>query len=217
MKKVIIFGDRVLAELAHYYLTNDANREVACFTLHRDYIKETTFCGLPVIPFEEITKSHPPDQYCFIAPLYAKEMNKFKERIYLEAKSLGYEIISYISSKAMTWNATIGENCFIFEGCNIQPFVKLGNNIVIWSYTHIGHHSIVHDHVFMSGYAAIAGHNIINSYCWIGSNCTTKEFVTIPEGTLIGQDASIINSPDKPWSVWVGVPAKYLKSSIGIT
>ena len=216
MKKVIIFGDRDLAELAHYYLTNDANREIACFALNESHIKESNFCGLPIVSFESIKKTHPPEDYDFIAPLYASEMNKFKERIYKQAKSLGYEMISYVSSKAMTWNSKIGENCFIFEGCNIQPFVQLGNNIVIWSYTHIGHHSIVKDHVFMSGYAAIAGHNLINSYCFIGSNSTTKEFTEIPEGSFIGQDASVIKSPDKPWSVWAGVPAKYLKSSIGV-
>lgn len=216
MNKVIIFGNRDLAELAHYYLTNDAKKQIACFTVHGNYIKESNLCGLPVVPFEDIVNSHPPCQYDFIAPLYASEMNRFKERIYLKAKSLGYNIISYISSKAMIWNCSVGENCFIFEGCNIQPFVKIGNNILIWSYTHIGHHSVVNDHVFMSGHAAIAGHNVINSYCFIGSNCTTKEFISIPEGTFIGQDASVTKSPHKPWSVWVGVPARYLKSSEGV-
>lgn len=216
MKKVIIFGDQDMAELAHYYLTTDANREVECFTVHQQFITKNSCCGSPIVPFEELSKKYPTDQFCLFAPIYSKEMNQFRERVYKEIKQMGYECISYVSSKAHTWNSEIGENCCIFEGCNIQPFCKVGNNVVIWSFSHIGHHSKVADNVFISGNVVIAGHNDIEQYCFLGSNCTTREFTTIPEGSFIGQDASVTTNPTEPWGVWVGVPAKYLKSSKGI-
>lgn len=213
MKKIIIFGDKDIAELAHYYLTEDAHKTIECFTVHGKYLTNNSFCSKPVIPFEELVKTHSPEEYDFFAPIYHPDMNRTKEKICNEIKSHGYKFISYISSKANTWNAKIGENCFIFEGCNIQPFCTIGDNLVMWSYSHIGHHSIVEDNVFISGLCAIAGHNKICKYSWMGSNCTTREHTVIPEGTMIAQDASVVKSPTEPWGIWCGVPAKYLRSS----
>jgi hypothetical protein len=51
MAKVVVFGTELVAELAHYYLTNDSEHEIVAFTVNKEYIKEDTFCGLPVLPF----------------------------------------------------------------------------------------------------------------------------------------------------------------------
>ena len=59
-KNLIIFGTEQVAELAHYYITNDdwANLKpkIVAFTKHSEFIKTNTFKGMPVIPFEEIEK-----------------------------------------------------------------------------------------------------------------------------------------------------------------
>jgi hypothetical protein len=55
MAKVVVFGTELVAELAHYYLTNDSEHEIVAFTVNQEFIKEETFCGLPVVPFEEVT------------------------------------------------------------------------------------------------------------------------------------------------------------------
>lgn len=211
--KTIIFGNKDTAELAYYYLTKDYNLDIECFTVHERFITSNTFNGVPVVPFEEVIKIYTPQNYNFFAPIYASNMNLIRENIYNEIKSYGYNFISYISSKAYTWNCEIGDNCFILEGCNIQPFSKIGNNVMIWSFSHIGHHSEVCDNVFISSNVVVAGHNKIEQYSFLGSNCTTKEYTTIPEGTMIGQDTSVITNPEKSWGVWVGTPAKLIKSS----
>ena len=55
-------------------------------------------------------------------------MNQDRERFYSEAKSKGYKLISYVSSRAMLCDNKIGENCFILGGVTLQPFVEIGNN-----------------------------------------------------------------------------------------
>ena len=209
MKKIIIFGDRDAAQLADYYLTHDSKKEVIGFCVDEKYKQKDFFCGKPVLTFEETCFKYPPKYIDFFAPIY--ESNSLRKEISNKIKNQGYNLISYISSKAYIWNSTIGENCFILEGANIQPFCHVGNNVIIWSFSHVGHHSIIKDNTFISGNVVIAGHNVIEENCFLGTNCTTRDRIKIPKNTTIGQDASIVKNLEIEGKTWVGVPAKVLK------
>ena len=77
-------------------------------------------------------------------------MNALRRGVYTRFKQKGYPLISYISSRATYFPGTpIGDNCFVLEDNTIQPFVKIGNNVVLWSGNHIGHHSTIADDVFL--------------------------------------------------------------------
>jgi len=150
MHKVVIFGLSDSSELAHFYLTHDSTYNVVAFTVSEEYIPESKmYNGLPVIPFEKLNSSHPPEAYKLFAPLFCSKMNRFREEIYNAGKARGYEFISYISSKATVFGTEIGENCFILEDNTIQPFTTIGNNCVLWSGNHIGHHGQIKDHAHM--------------------------------------------------------------------
>ncbi|GAB3947928.1 acetyltransferase [Spirosoma harenae] len=207
MAKVIIFGVMDTAELAHFYLTHDSEHEVAAFTVSREYMKSDTFQGLPLVAFEDVETLFSPKEYKFFAPMTGRGMNRNRERIYLEAKAKGYEFISYISSKATTFGNQIGENCFILEDNTIQPFTTIGNNVVLWSGNHIGHHGQIKDHVFFTSHVVMSGHCVIESYCFFGVNSTIRDFLTIAEGTLVGM-AAAITKPTEAWGVYVGNPAE---------
>lgn len=212
MSKIIIFGNLDAAELACFYFKNDSPHCPVAFCVDGSYIKENTFYGLPVIAFEDIESTFSKDDYLFHAPIYASGMNDLRTNIVSRIEKKGYNLTSYISSKAYTWNSTIGKNAFILEGCNIQPFCKVGNNNIIWSFTHIGHHSIIGDNNFISSHVAIAGHNKIGNNCFIGTNSTTRDGTQIVSRTFVGQDSSVVKDIHKE-GVYVGMPAKYLKST----
>ena len=44
--RLVIFGNRVYAEIVWDYFSRDSDYEVVGFTVDADYISETTFCGL---------------------------------------------------------------------------------------------------------------------------------------------------------------------------
>ena len=54
MKPVVVFGNGLFAEMLHFYFNNDSDYKVAGFTADAAYVKEPRFCGLPVVPFEEV-------------------------------------------------------------------------------------------------------------------------------------------------------------------
>lgn len=208
MAKVILFGILDTAELAHYYLEHDSEHEVVAFTVNREYIQESSFRGLPLVAFEDIETLFPPAEYVFFAPLTARNMNRNREKIYQEAKAKGYSFISYISSKATIFDrSVVGENCFILEDNTIQPFTTIGNNVVLWSGNHIGHHGQIQDHVFFTSHVVLSGHCTVESYSFFGVNATIRDYMRIAQGTLVGM-ASAITKDTEEWGIYIGNPAK---------
>jgi len=127
---LVIFGIGDIAQLAHFYFSSDSEYEVVAFTVDAAYQTESTFCGLPVIAFEEISKHYPPRQCAIFVALSYSKLNAVRKEKYLAVKALGYRMASFISSHATVLNeGRIGENCFIFEDNTIQPFVTIGNNV----------------------------------------------------------------------------------------
>jgi len=162
-KKLIIIGDSSFAEVAYEYFTHDSAYEVHGFSVERAYLKQDVLFGLPIVPFEELVQHYDPREYAvYVATVYT-QLNRLRTRLYAQAKSWGYECASYISSKAFIWpNVVLGEHCFIFENNVIQPFVQLGNNIVLWSGNHIGHHSVIKENCFYCFTCGYFG----SLYCW---------------------------------------------------
>ena len=116
MAKVVLFGVSQWAELAHFYLTHDSPHEVAAFTVDRDFIAGDQFKDLAVVAFDEVERHYPPDQFKMFIPVSFKRMNHIRAEKYYEAKSRGYELISYVSSRATIFpGLECGDNCFILE------------------------------------------------------------------------------------------------------
>jgi sugar O-acyltransferase (sialic acid O-acetyltransferase NeuD family) len=204
MKELLIFGTADIAQLAYYYFTHDSDYKIGAFTVDAEYIKDNEFCGLPVVPFEEIVNHYPPEKYeVFVALSYSK-LNQTRKDKYFAAKSLGYSLASYISSQATILNNfNIGENCFILEDNTIQPFVTIGNNITLWSGNHIGHHSIIHDHCFLASHIVVSGGVEIGEACFIGVNATLRDHIKIGEKCVIGAGTLILTDAD-PEGVYIG-------------
>jgi len=211
MAEIIIFGINDTAQLAHYYINNDSNNNVVAFTVDVDYIPENKqFLGLPVVDFETIEEHYSPDEYQFFAPMTAAGMNKARESIYLRAKEKAYRFISYISSKATVLTDDIGENCFILEDNTLQPFTHIGDNVVLWSGNHLGHHSSIDSHSFVSSHVVISGHCTVGKYCYLGVNCTLRDGLTIAEGSFIAIGATVTRDTEA-WGAYLGSPARSMK------
>ena len=210
-KPLVIFGSGEVAQLAHYYFSKDSNFEVVAFTVDANYIKESEFCGLPVVAFEDIAKNYPPDSHdCFVALGYSK-VNAVRKEKFFAAKERGYKLVSFISSHATVLNERkIGENCFIFEDNTIQPFVKIGNNVTLWSGNHIGHHSVIHDHTFIASHVVISGGVEIGEQCFVGVNSTLRDHIKIGDRCVVGAGALLL-SDAAPEGVYIGTATERSK------
>jgi sugar O-acyltransferase (sialic acid O-acetyltransferase NeuD family) len=178
------------------------------FTVDAAYVEAPQCCGLPVVPFEDIANRYPPDRYAFFAAVSYTKLNQLRKDKYLAAKALGYQIASYVSTRATVLNeGRIGENCFILEDNTIQPFVTIGNNVTLWSGNHIGHHSTVHDHCFIASHVVVSGGVDIAESCFIGVNATLRDHIKIGEKCVIGAGALMLADAE-PEGVYVGNPTE---------
>ena len=210
MKRVVLFGDGQVADLAHFCLTHDSAYEVAAFTVDGAYISAATMRGLPIVPFEEVSSRYPPDDFSLFISIGYSRMNRLRESKYDAARSLGYTLITYISSKATTWpERDIGDNCFIQENTVIQPFARIGNNVTMWSGCHVGHESIIEDHCFLSPHVVVSGNVTVEPNCFLGAGATIRDGVTIARECVIGA-GSLIMKDTHPREVYVGQRAKLL-------
>ena len=195
MAKLIIFGAGDIARLAHYYFTRDSQHQVVAFTADQKYLKEESFLELPLVAFENVAKLYSPQNYkMFVALSYAK-MNKVRAEKYYEAKQLGYELVSYVSTRcSFLTDSPVGENCFILEDNTIQPFVRIGNNVTLWSGNHIGHDSTIEDHCFLASHIVVSGYVHIHPFCFIGVNATLRNSIDVARETLIGAGAVVMSN-----------------------
>jgi sugar O-acyltransferase (sialic acid O-acetyltransferase NeuD family) len=210
MEKVVIVGDGETAELAYEYFTHDSPYEVVAFCVEREYAKKREMFSLPVIHFEEVERLYDPSQHkAFVAISYTK-LNRVRTRLYNETKQKGYQLISYVSSKAFVWrNVEIGENCFILENNVLQYAVRVGNNVVLWSGNHVGHQTIIRDNVFVSSHVVISGYCDIGENCFLGVNSSLANNLKVAKDCLIGM-GSVVHKDTEERKVYVGNPAKPL-------
>lgn len=214
-KKLIIIGVGEFADIAYEYFTYDSDYEVVAFSVEEKYMNvKCEHHGLPIVPFENIeayfsNKEH----YVFVAVTYVK-LNRARRRLFDIVKQKGYKCASYISSKAFVWhNAEIGENTFIFENNTIQYFVKIGNNVILWSGNHIGHRTVIEDDCWLTSHNVISGFCRIGRGSFLGVNATLGDNVVLGEDTVFGAAAVTVKSlPDKG-CVYVGSPARKLNKT----
>jgi sugar O-acyltransferase (sialic acid O-acetyltransferase NeuD family) len=191
-KKLVIFGTGEIGELASFYFKHDSAYEVVGFTADDEFVQSDTFAGLPVVGISKVKDRFPPMEHDMHVALSYRRLNQIRQEKYLLAKELGYTLASYVCSKSVTWpDLSIGDNCFILENQTIQPTVKIGNNVMLWSGNHIGHGSVIEDHVYMASHVVLSGHTVIGERSFLGVNATVKDFTRVGKDSFITMGALI--------------------------
>ena len=121
----------------------------------------------------------PKNSTIFIA-IGVNKLNTIRQRVYEEFKQKGYKFLTYVHPNATVMNtAKIGEHCFIMEENVIQDYVSIGNNNILWSGNHIGHHTHIGDHNFISSHVVISGSCTIGNNNFFGVNSCLGDEVSV--------------------------------------
>jgi sugar O-acyltransferase (sialic acid O-acetyltransferase NeuD family) len=192
-RKLVIFGTEAIARMAHFYFTRASDYEVCAFTADREYLRANSFCDLPVVAFEEVADRYPPSQHSMFVAIGYTKMNKLREARYHAAKELGYSLANFISPRcSFLTDHPIGDNCLIMEDNTIQPFVQIGNDVIMWSGNHVGHDAVIEDHCFLTSHVVVSGFTRIGRNSFLGVNATLRDAITIAPETLVGAGAVIM-------------------------
>jgi len=192
MRKLVVFGAGAFAEIAHYYFTHDSPYDVAGFTVDREYLAESRFQGLPLVPFDEVTSHFPPAGYDMFVALGIGGVNRIRAAKVDEAERLGYRLASFVSTRAdVPAGLVVRPNTMIMERAGIQPFVEIGRDCIVWSTTRIGFRTRIGDHCWIV--SAIFGESVtVGEGTFVGLNATVAPCLSVGAHTIIGAGALIL-------------------------
>jgi len=131
----------------------------------------------------------------------------------------------------------IGEDCFLAENATVVGDVVMGDGCSIWfnavlrgdvNSIRIGNHvniqdgSVLHtlyekSTIEIGDYVSV-GHNVtihgakVDNYALIGMGSTVMDHAEVGEGAIVAAGALVLsNTKIPPYTLWAGVPAKYVK------
>ena len=204
-KPVIIFGIGDVAEIVDFYFREDNAYNVAAFATSTNHYAQSgirEWLGRPVVSFDEVEKKYPPENYDMFVAVGYRDLNQFRAQIIKQAKDKGYDLVSYICSKATHWHdSVIGQNVLILENTLIQPFVTLQDGVFIGRGNSIGHHSLISSGAFIANHVVLCGQNKIGERSFIGSNATISDGINIAEDNMVGAHG-FIKTHTKPGDVF---------------
>ncbi|MBF0176825.1 MAG: acetyltransferase [Magnetococcales bacterium] len=193
--KIVLFGTADYAKIAFTYLSEASPYDVVAFTVHAAHRQEETLFGRPVVPFESLTSTHPPDQFKMYVAVGQSKLNKTRAKVYHEAKEKGYTLISYVHPSVQIWsNTTIGDNVFIFDHCTVQPFTRIGNDVILWCGCDIGHNAVIEEHCFVAGQAVVSGFSRVGAYTYLGVNATIRDRIVVGPENMVGAGSLIMRN-----------------------
>ncbi len=131
----------------------------------------------------------------------------------------------------------IGEDCYLAENATVVGDVIMGVGCSIWfnavlrgdvNSIRIGNHVNIQDGcvihtlyekstVTIGDYVSV-GHNVtihgakIDNYALIGMGTTLLDYAEVGEGAIVAAGSLVLNNTKiAPYTLWAGVPAKYIK------
>jgi sugar O-acyltransferase (sialic acid O-acetyltransferase NeuD family) len=184
-KKLVIFGNGLMARMIHFYFQRDSEYEVVAFTVTHDHNLENTFCGLRVVDFEILETLFSPENYSIFVAIGPGKMNAIRERFFHSVKNKGYSLAKYVSPNAIC-ASDVGENSFISDRAIIHPCVKFGHNTFCWDFTMIAHDSVVGSHCYLAPGSVVSTFSELGNNCILGTHAVINTRVRVAQKCLIG-------------------------------
>ncbi|MBR3397300.1 MAG: acetyltransferase [Lachnospiraceae bacterium] len=191
MKQLIIFGNGDFARLLKYYIDEDDDREVRCFTVNASDIRDVFFEGLPVVPFEDIEKKYSAEEYEILLGIGNVHMNDTRKRIFEECNNKGFNVASFIHSSSKIHNLEMGEGTIILEDCLFYPFAKIGKGNLFWDHVLVSHDCEIGDFNTFSGSADMAGYVKVGNNGYFGKQCLLNDGIVVGDYVLVGACAYV--------------------------
>lgn len=103
--------------------------------------------------------------------------------------------VSYMGER--TW-LKMGDNNTVRECVTISRgtakgggTTRVGNNVLIMAYSHIGHDSVIGDNAMLINGATLAGHVIVEEWAVVGALCPVHQYVRIGAHAYVGGGTTI--------------------------
>lgn len=197
-KKLVIFGNSLMSEVAYYYFLNfsDYGKGEIIFSCDKKFINSKKKFNCDVISREALINLKKNTFEIFIAIGYSK-LNKTREFFFNYFLKKNFNFTNFIHPSSKTYAKKLGKNNFIMDNVSINPYSEIKDNNIIWSSTVIGHHNKIGSNNFFSGNCTISGNSKIDNNIFFGVNSCTKDNLKIGSFSFIDAGEYVNNSIKK--------------------
>lgn len=209
MKKLVIYGLGEFAKLVSHYIEQENKYNVVAYCADKKFINSSKFNDKFILNIDDIKNEFDAESTEILVACGYRSM-KVREEMFNKASCLGFNFASMISSNSSIDNsATLGRNCIVMPGVQIEPHVIIGDNLIIWTSSVLCHESIINSHSFIAAQTIIGGRSVIGMRCFLGFNTTIINDVNVGDDCLVGAKSLVTrNIPSRSKSM--GIPAKLI-------
>ncbi|MDO9419802.1 MAG: acetyltransferase [Herminiimonas sp.] len=213
MKKIILAGNAVTADILFSYLKQDARYNVVALTVDDEYLEHGGIDGLNTIGLSRLQEVHQVKDCSVIMAMGYNDLNRSRESMFHRIKEMGYHIETYIHPDANVYTQhPLGEGCVILPSTIIEPHVRVGANSMVWANVTLAHHSKIAENCWIASGAVISGQSKVERNVFIGVNATIVNEVIVNEYCIVGAGA-LITKNTKPSSVHLARSGEELRYS----
>lgn len=205
--KTVIYGVGPTALVFYHEVLTNGGMDIVAFCCAGDSIQETTYCDKPLVPFEEVERLYPPEDFQML-PMFGHKRMRDRAEAHTAAKNKGYRIPNYISAKAnLEDGIEMGEGNVIDAFAHIGFGCTLGNGNIIRQSVYLGHQSTLGSFNIVSPGSVIGGKCRLHDLSFLGLNTTIATYAEVGTECLVGA-GSLVTKSTEPYSVCFGSPAK---------
>jgi sugar O-acyltransferase (sialic acid O-acetyltransferase NeuD family) len=213
MKKVLLAGNAITAQILFAYMSQDARYQVAGLTVDDAFAAKGGVDEYKTVGLSEAVCEFPPNTHRIIMAMGYKDLNRTREAMFARLKAMGYGVETYVHPDARVYtDLPLGEGSVVLPGAVIEPHAQVGANTMVWSNVTIAHHSSVDDHCWVAAGTVVSGHAKVLRNTFLGVSSTVVNAVTVSEFNVVGA-AALITRDTKPFSVHLARSAEPFRYS----
>lgn len=192
MRKVILAGNAITAQILIGYLRQDIRYQIVGLTIDDEFAHQSESPEFESIPLSQLVKKFDSHDHSIIMAMGYNDINRSRESMFYRLKEAGYQIETYVHPDARVYTQyELGEGAIILPSTVIEPHVRVGANSIIWANVTVGHHSIIEEHCWIASDAVIAGQAVVKRNAFIGVNATITNETVVNEYCIVGAGALI--------------------------
>lgn len=115
-------------------------------------------------------------------------------------------------SVAVSSSSWIGPGSVLLANVVLTAAVTIGSHVAVMPHVTLTHDDVIDDFATIASGVRLGGHVRIGQGAYLGAGALIREGLSVGRGAMIGMGSVVLDDvPDE--QVWIGVPARYLRSA----
>lgn len=207
MEKLILLGGGGHCKACIDVVEQEGTYEIVGILDREDLVGQEVL-GYKIIGTDKDIAKYIALSHSFLLTMGQIKSSRIRKDLFHNLEHREARLATVISPKAyVSRHAQIGRGTIVMHNVFVSAAVSIGENCILNTGCNIEHESIVGGHTHISTYAIVNGNSQIGDQVFIGSNATISNGVTLGNDVVIGAGSVVIRDIEGP-GIYAGNPAK---------